>query len=261
MDNLKGIRCNESRLAMLRIRPDQLEAFEEAVRPSLVEEAVARLRCRHSPYFAALGSTVVFSVVDHGMRRAEQLGVGSTSGIDAVSELILILGVGFDRDPLLPWVSERLARSNCGIGEELPLLSGAVSRYVEETAGPDAVWMREALQRLAAFDWQRWSVEPGGERSAAIEQVLLGQYPEKMHALKRRGLTETLLRISAQTATQHGLDDDLGVLVVTVLTLLLGTHFHQDPQFPWARDSTTTTALLDQAVPFLDRVIMEWERD
>lgn len=241
---------------MLEIRPQQLAVFEDEVRPTLVAEATARLALRHGPYFAALGPAVVRAVVDHGMRRAERLGAGDAAGIDTVTELVLILGAGFDRDPLLPWVGEALAQARDGdTAGELPALYGLVSRYVEETAGPSGTAMRRALQRLAGFDWGGWSVPPSQRRDDAIGSVITALYPEKTDALARRGLLDTLLRTGEATAMRHGLADDRGTLLCVVLTLSLGAHFDDDPQFPWAREFASTTALLGAATQFLQRVI------
>lgn len=256
MDIGARIRSNRLETRMLDIRPEQLSVFEDAVRPTLVAEATARLAARHGRYFAALGPAVVRAVVEHGMRRAEQLGAGTESGIDAVTELVLILGAGFDRDPLLPWVVEVFASAPSGpAAGQLPLLSGLVSRYVEETAGPHGVAMRAALQRLASFEWGAWSVPPTQRRGDAIGSVLAALYPEKVGALDRRGLLGALQHAGEATATRHGLTDDRGRLLCAVLVLVLGAHFDDDPQFPWARRFTTTGALLDDAYGFLQRVI------
>lgn len=256
VDTGAWIRSNRLGTRMLAIRPEQLSVFEDAVRPTLVAEATQRLAVRHGRYFAALGPAVVRAVVEHGMRRAEQLGAGTEWGIDAVTELVLILGAGFDRDPLLPWVGEFFASAPSGpAAGELPLLSGLVSRYVEETAGPHGVAMRLALQRLASFEWGAWSVPPMQRRGDASGPVLAALYPEKVSALDRRGLLGTLLRAGEATATRHGLTDDRGSLLCVVLTLVLGAHFDDDPQFPWARGFTTTAALLDDAYGFLQRVV------
>lgn len=251
---------------MLHIRQPQLDAFEDEVRPALVEEAAARLRLRYGPYLAALGPEAVRATVELGMRRAEARGADD-DGVDAFIELMILLGSGFDRDPLLPWVDEILADAGPGeLSERLLQVSAAAARFLEETAGHEARSLRAALARLAAYPWSRWSVPEGLGLDEAIVDTLRALYLDKYLALERRGLVQALLRGSRATAARHEIIDDWGIMVIVVLQLMLGTHFDDDPQLPWARQAllprpsdqlvhSRAKALLGEAQVFLQRLL------
>lgn len=251
---------------MLHIRQSQLDAFEDEVRPVLVEEAAARLRLRYGPYCAALGPEAVRATVELGMRRAEARGADG-DGVDAFIELMILLGSGFDRDPLLPWVEELLADAAPGeLSERLLQVSTAAARFLDETAGHEARSLRAALAKLAAYPWSRWSVPEGVGLDEAIVDTLRTLYLDKHQALERRGLVQALLRGGRATAARHELVDDRGIMLIVVLQLMLGTHFDDDPQFPWARRAllpspsgqlvdTRAQTLLDEAQGFLQRLL------
>lgn len=249
---------------MLHIRKSQLEAFEDEVRPALVEEAAARLRLRYGPYCAALGPEAVRATVELGMRRAEARGVDE-HGVDVFIELMILLGSGFDRDPLLPWAAELLVDAEPGeLSERLLQLYGVAMRLLDETAGHEARSLRAALARLAAHPWPRWSVPAGLGVDEAIVDTLRTLYPDKLRALEHRGLVPTLLRGGRATAARHELSGDWDIMLIVVLQFMLGTHFDDDPQLPWARNAllpggprvdTRAQVLLGEAQAFLQRVL------
>src|ERR1041384_3496830 len=93
---------------MLNIRPDQIAVFEQAALQNFEDRMLAHLKNFAPNHSKTLREDEVRVVIRHGMKQAESHGFTSERSLRIYTELMLMLGAGFDSDPQLQWVAELL---------------------------------------------------------------------------------------------------------------------------------------------------------
>ena len=116
---------------MLKIRPEQMEAFVLARTEDFLAQLCGKLRVEMPDLCQPVD---LEEVVRQGLRKARQYGIESEATVDRFIRIQLALGVDFDRDPSLPWAA-RILQQNYPGGEvvKMGLLSSAVRRHLESS--------------------------------------------------------------------------------------------------------------------------------
>ncbi|WNG61222.1 hypothetical protein F0U59_45825 [Archangium gephyra] len=144
--------------------------------------------------------------------------------------LMLLLGVGFDDDPQLPWA--RGALHDASRGEELmaSLWSDAVV-YVKRVAGPKGRAYRKALLRTRALT-KTVLMLPTWTKASDGASLLAALYPEKFATIEKS--QEDFFEVALRHCQRHD-EKAKGVApLYQVLMFLLGSHFEVDPRYDWA---------------------------
>lgn len=116
---------------MLKIRPEQMEAFVLARTEDFLAQLCGKLRVEMPDLCQPVD---LEEVVRQGYKKARQYGIESEATVDRFIRIQLALGVDFDRDPSLPWAG-RILQQNYPGGEvvKMGLLSSAVRRHLESS--------------------------------------------------------------------------------------------------------------------------------
>jgi hypothetical protein len=88
---------------MLRIRPEQLDAFETARLMQFADTAVAHVRATRPLYFEAAGEAAVRESVCGALAKARRYGIRRGEDLLRFLNVCLILGFDFDEDGRYPW--------------------------------------------------------------------------------------------------------------------------------------------------------------
>src|SRR2546421_745613 len=94
----------------MRIRADQMKAFEHAAARDFKLRMSQHLKQSFPKHCQILGEERLESVIDYGWARANSYGLVAENAIILFTELMFLLGRGFDTDPQLPWTTEILTK-------------------------------------------------------------------------------------------------------------------------------------------------------
>jgi hypothetical protein len=97
---------------MLKIRREQIEAFEAQAWRELRRELVNTFRVAFPERYEELGEQATHDAVRQAMDRADSCGFATRQALTRFVELTFHLGREFDRDPQLEWVGEILHAPN-----------------------------------------------------------------------------------------------------------------------------------------------------
>ena len=100
---------------MLRIRPEQMQIFEDLAFDRFKTGLVPHLRRSFPSKTRALDDAALTAWVAATVTRGQARGFESEADLTRWVELCGLFGTAFDKDPMLPWAGEVLAQA-----EELP---------------------------------------------------------------------------------------------------------------------------------------------
>ncbi len=117
---------------MLRIRPEQIDAFVLARTEDYLAELCGKLRVEMPDLCERVE---LEEVVRQGFKKARHYGIESEATVERFIRIQLALGVDFDCDPSFPWAA-RILQQNYPGGEvvKMGLLSNAVRGHLESIA-------------------------------------------------------------------------------------------------------------------------------
>jgi hypothetical protein len=226
---------------MLKIRPEQMEAFEAAAVKRFEDRMVEHLRNFSPKHAQVLDEEQLRTVVRYGIEHAESHNLTSERSIRVYTETMLMLGGNFDVDPQYPWAAEILGRA-----EE------------DQVARIDAIFEKawDYAEHILA-DFKRLEQEPhkarlmeelGGLRKGSSEPLAasgvsrfyegaIGRlnvlFPEKCKYLGELSLRRLINR-GLDLAHGYGLNSERDASIFVVMIFVLGTGFDRDPLAPWA---------------------------
>ena len=221
---------------MLKVRAEQLKAFEDAAAQRLEDRMAAHLRELAPQHCNAVGEENLRKVVRTGIERAANYGLTFRGPVRFYLDLMIMLGSDFDTDPQYPWAAAIL---------EDPAISGQMDRaeqlhemamkYSAEVFGQDYEHEKAAVHRAGAAKFQDLPSFVGGSMADFIgyfEKI----FPEKVHFISEPPIA-TLAELGNTLSEQYRLDAGRGPAVVAGLMFAFGHGVTTDPQFPWIADT------------------------
>lgn len=218
---------------MLRIRPEQIEAFESARAAHFEPRTVQHLKERFPKHCDVLKEDGILEVIHYGIERAETHGLTHQSEVSLFIDLTLMFGRYFDTDLQLPWAAEILTDPD--LTDQLVKarrLHAAAMDYLDRVAGPDNAFIDAALQKvlsepvdIATGDVSRFQ----STMLIKLEQIWSAKYDHMGEETARQ-----LIKLGISAARSYGLKTESGVLIYIGLMYLLGAGFDRDPLFAWA---------------------------
>lgn len=227
---------------MLRVRAEQVAVFEQAAVRNFEDRMVTHLREFAPSHFEFLTEEEVRHVICHGMKRAERHSFTSRRSLRIYTELMLMLGSGFDADPQLPWAAELLnderivdetARIDC--------LRDKAWEYFDQLL-PDFgnlvgdARRKEFMKQIRQLRQEGDAVllESASPQFHARAIALLNQgLPEKCELLGEKSLRELIER-GIHWARSYDITSAGGALLFIAVMFVFGSSFDKDPQLPWA---------------------------
>lgn len=245
---------------MIVMRPAQLDAFRVAARQRLSRRLLATVAYSFPREFCSLGRSGLMAVVSLGLRRAARRGWHSEQAIFLYLSMMLMLGAGFERDKLLPWVQAELVRRAAEPAlDRIFALHGAALGYLDNVAGEHNDKLLKALLRLRDFDLgacDAWATEDAGGLLAEALSVI---YPAKAQRLGWPGLLGLADAARLKTA-RLGLPSRRALALVSGLMFMLGSDFDTDPALAWVQVALAVDAAPPEREQRLHRAAMDYLR-
>ena len=206
-----------------------LEAFRYATfRPRMLQHLG-----NHFRELAVLcGEEGFGKIIDDAVPRIEALGLQSNYEACIFIDLSVMLGRGFDTDPLLSWVQAILERPLPDKTAWMEKLMNAAVKFRQQILGaeerPPAAMFDKIIQ--ASYDDIEDAIKPLSR--VAFLEYLDALWPEKFTVVDESGFGK-LLEESVAVARAHGILSQEGARYVCLLMFLLGHQFHHDFQYEW----------------------------
>ncbi len=217
---------------MLKIRDEQVKAFEGAAVRNFEDQMVEHLKEFTPKHCEILGERCVRQVIQLGMERAKKYGFRNRGPVRFYIELIFMLGSDFDTDPQLPWAAEVL--SDTTISDQTIKADRLYDRamdYLHRVAGPNHEYSIEAIRRISRARVEDFQGE-GEDFESKVIRGLKMMYPQKCEYLGEPGLRAAIQR-GTGLAESYSVSSETGVILFIALVFALGHCFASDPQFPW----------------------------
>lgn len=227
---------------MLKIRQDQIQALEEAGRRNFEVRLMQHLRENFPLHCAALGEAGVLQIIRDGAARAQHYKLTTEDHIRLYTELMFLLGSGFDADVQLTWAGETLRDESLDEAARAALLYERATDYLNAVCGARGEFIEAALQRVRD---ENLELPPPSHPAQFYEYVLrrLNRvWPQKCERVGELGLRR-LIKSGMDAASSYGLSDPRGQALYIGLMFMLGSGFDRDPQFAWAAEVLNDTQL------------------
>ncbi|MBM4042701.1 MAG: hypothetical protein FJ290_29795 [Planctomycetes bacterium] len=232
---------------MLRIRGEQMAAFEEAMRRRFEERLVARVR-KNFPRFAEIvGDRAIRAAVHEGCSKAEKHELRSEREMCLFVDVALMLGSGFATDPQLPWAAAALADEKLASPlARVEALHERTMGYLDEVVGEGQVFPLGAFlgaRKLSLEELER-RFGRGLEREAL---ALFGEvWPAKSSYVGESALL-ALVKQARASAARYGITTSPGAGIYASFAFILGHVFDSDPLYPWVAETLKSPEITGEA--------------
>jgi hypothetical protein len=170
---------------------------------------------------------------------------------------------------LLPWAGRGLTDpSGPDQMERADRLHAASMTYLEQVAGPDHAYAREALRRSNRARPEDY-LGAGPDFESAVLRGLNDIYPQKCAYLGEPAL-RAAIQDARELAGRYSADTDLGVALFLGPAFALGRGFDHDPLLPWisktlreplgADPGRRVGRLYTRLKAYQGKVLASWER-
>ena len=228
---------------MLKIRPDQIQEFEDAALLHFEDEMV--LHVKESSLRARLceviGDEQLRVVLRQAMERATGYGLSYRGPMRLYIELAFLFGSDFDTDPQYPPIGKILKAS----GEQMQRAEQIhewVLDFQDRAYGPQAVNVRSALKALSDLA-QKPDTFTADNLVARMLQEMARAFPQKAAYIGEEGLT-TLIHEGCTEARKHRFPIR-GEAMMTTLMFAFGHGCPKDPLYPWIERTLKDERIVD----------------
>ncbi len=224
---------------MLIIRKVQLDRFALERRLSFEQEMACYLR-RHFPFEAAHADLEAW--VRLGLASAGDAGFAGRAESAQYLALVAMLGVGFDADPMLPWVEQTLA-GPAPAQQRMDRMFDRSLDFLDAIGGRKCAWLIRAKLRVRRQDT---TVLDSGVRARRLTReladVLRAIYPQKADAVGEVAMKK-LVESAIECARSRGALRHQSALIQALHAFMLGCGFAADPLYPWTMASLAEPAI------------------
>ena len=228
---------------MLRIRPEQIEAFASPHTPHFESNSIIHIQRAFPKHYSVLSESGARDLVNHARTHARRYGLNDAAAVRLYIDLALLLGRSFDEDIQLPWAAAILnnqslpGHARLDIIEPEPLLKSVrlhkyAMAYLDEVSGVDNEHIDEAQRRLLHEPFSAAARDQDGLEQESLQR-LSAIWPEKSNHLGPDRM-RALVRYGVDKMHHYGIATPVGAFLGIVMTYMLGAGFDHDPLFPWA---------------------------
>lgn len=241
---------------MLIIRHSQLAALHDEAMQRFDRRVASALADGFAADAERLGEPGLCRLVRLGRQRAARHGWRSEQALYLYVALMLMLGAGFDDDPLLPWVPATLLRdARHDAAHRIFSLHAMALDHLDGVAGEGNEHLCKALLRLRALDLAEFDAFDDAALWAHLPQRITGLYPAKAAAAGADGLVAWSRRAAAK-ARQHGLHRSRDAALLACVTFMLGCDADADPAWPWVAEALASSRPAPQRAELLHRAAL-----
>ena len=251
-------------ILMLVIRKKQIEAFENAMLESFVDEMVEHVQEFSPRLCEVIGKQQVRIVVLESINNAGKYEFSHRGPVRLFIEMSFLFGSAFHNDPQYPWVSEVL-NSDPPIlqGESADQLYTRVLDYNEKVGGSNNAYTLNALQGVSAM--ARMSKHYSADNLVSELSVELQRiYPQKFHYTGEKALL-ALIKEGIHKARGYDFAAPREKALIVILMFAFGHGCLTDPLYPWIERTLEDQRITDpsarakrlekKALTWLDHVL------
>jgi hypothetical protein len=180
---------------------------------------------------AICGEEGLTKIVDDALPRIQSYGLHSNYQACIFIDLAMMLGRGFDTDPLLPWMQQLMQQKEENKTLWMEKIMGVTHKYRKQALGdepmPSAAY-KKIIER--EYDDVEDVLKPLSREG--VLSYLEELWPEKFALIDETGFTQLYAK-SAQKASHYSVESKAGIDYFTMLTFLLGSDFDRDFQYEW----------------------------
>ena len=227
----------------MRIRREQILAFEEVRMPDFENEMVAHLEGFSPLHSQSLGDEGIRRLIRMGTARAKNHGMTYRGSVKFYIETVILLGIDFDTDPQYPWPGAILRDARMPDQmQRADRVHEWLMELLERVGGPDRQYAKQALRRARNMPYESIPVSSPDFDDEAIRQMR-NNHPEKVAYLGEAILRRLIPRAVEETK-KYAVSTDLGVSLFLALMFALGHGFAGDPKYPWVAGTLTNPAII-----------------
>lgn len=246
----------------MKIRPEQIQAYEETSSPESAAYFVNHLREFAPLHAAVLGETGLLRLVEVGKERARAHRFTRRNTVGFYLEAMILLGAHFDTDPQYPEISRLLSdRSVTDQTMRADRVHEWLMKFLEAAGGPNRQYAKQALVRARSL--RPIPLSGAGFRDDLV-LVMKQVHPEKVTYLTEEVVGRLVPR-AIEEAQRYRVLTELGVCLFAGMMFAVGHGFTEDPKYPWVAKTLTNPALTDpesraqklysRTMTYLDHVI------
>jgi hypothetical protein len=221
---------------MLTIRKEQLKVFELSAMRTYKRGLILHIHEHFPEHAGYLGDEGLMRIIEHSCTKAKEYNFETERDLCLYTDLCIMLGIGFDTDPQLPWASSIL---HDGSFDDpwyiMDKLWDKSMEYMVYVLGPDDVFPVKAYR--LAIGYLPMDI-PGFTADRMTNTVIKHMntiWPEKVEYIGATQLKE-FLRKSIYNAEYHHVTHFQGQAEFMIFSFLLGHHFYNDPAYPWVQE-------------------------
>ena len=226
----------------MRIRPEQMQALEEARRPEFENHMVAHLRAWSPLHSEALGEAGIRALIEAGMARAQTHGFTRRGPVQFYIEAMILLGAEFDTDPQYPWPGAILRDPSISDQtERADRIHGWLVELLDAAGGPGRQYARQALQRARQIPFRAVPVSSENFQDEIV-RAMKENHPEKV-AYLGESVVRGLIPRALEETRRYSVSTDAGVCLFIGLMFAVGHGFVRDPKYPWIAKTLENPAI------------------
>lgn len=226
---------------MLVIRNDQMRLLGRAPREAFEASLVEHFTRYYPNECNRAGREQVQQFVRLGIDRAFLHGLSAQREVGLYINLMMMLGSGFDRDPLLPWAAQQLNDSSIADSfDRIRKVFDSALQYLEDCYGPENGQMKRTLIRLRNSKLAD-APESDGLRFRTDVCALLKSLAPKKFEVDGEDAVRGTIQEAIFRALSYGMTSSRSRTVFSCLMFLLGVEFDTDPLYPWAAEKLAGT--------------------
>ncbi len=229
---------------MLRVRAEQMKAFETQALRAFEDEMVAHSK-EFAPHLSAvLGDAQLRVAVQTAIAKAGEYGFTLRGPIRLFVELTFLFGSGFHDDPQYPVICEVL-RSEADEMTRADRLHEWHNEYLETVAGPANINVRRALESVDDFARNT----PAALERNLDDEILRGiarAFPERATSIGENAL-RALVAEGKEEAAKYGFTTARGKALLIILKASFGHRCTDDALYPWIRQTLVDPQIADAA--------------
>ncbi|MBS1614698.1 MAG: hypothetical protein JST06_01115 [Bacteroidetes bacterium] len=206
-----------------------LEAFRLATfRPRMVQHLSNHFR----ELTMLCGEEGLVKIIDDAASLIQPLGLKTNTEVCIFIDLCVMLGRGFDTDPLLSWTAQILGKPEADKPVLMEKLMNAAVKFRTQVLGDDLQPPTAVYERMIQADYDEVEDRIKGLSQPGFLEYLDALWPEKFAVIDESGIGP-LQAESIALAKRYGITSPEGAQYVCVLMFLLGHHFDRDFQYEW----------------------------
>lgn len=217
---------------MLRIRPTQIQTFEQAAIVAFEQRMIDHLRTYFPGHYKIWGPETARRVVQYGRQKAQAYEFITERNICLYLTLMATLGGNFATDPQLPWANTILVDPTIsGPTTRIDRLTDQAMEFLDQTVGKNDSYLNRALLRVRN-EFAQLLADPSFPDVTAHALAMLNKlFPQKYRTVGEVCLC-TVIPVGVQRASDYGISTRRGQLIYLALMFTFGSGFDSDPQLP-----------------------------